>query len=730
MPLASSGDEVQRRARQLQAIAELGQAALTGVEVPVLVGQTCALVEFVLEPYRCSIVEDYDGTLSLRYAVGATTGFDRCALTDPTHRALIALVLESDSPVVLSDLSRRAGVDLSHLSSDHGVSSGAAVRISGRTRHFGVLEVLYQGRRGITEDELQFLKAVADLTASIIENSRDREALEASDQRFRAIIENSSDGIVLTGEDDVITYAGPSTARLLGYAEEELVGSTFASLLHPDDALPYGASDESVPSVLTRELRVRDANGDWRWVECTLKNLLDNPAVGGVVINYRDITERKDAEQQLETLAYRDSLTGLPNRFLFHDRIKTAVNQARRHNRGLAVLYLDLDRFKLVNDTLGHGIGDDLLQRVAERLETAVRAGDTIARLGGDEFAVILPDIKSGDDAGIVARKVLAALNEPFLVSDHRLYAPASIGVSVFPVDGEDAGALLKNADSALYRAKELGRNNVQLFTPAMNERYRNRLDIELRLRNALEHDTLALEYQPIIDHRSGTIKVFEALLRLNDDGPSLSPSIFVPVAEETGLITTIGEWVLSRICRDIEEWRATGLPTFAVSMNLSAHQMRDRRLLRNLLDTVEKCGLRANDFQFEVTESVALENLDAAITVLSELREAGSQVAVDDFGTGQSSLVYLKRLPIDIVKLDREFLRNTSAASDLALLGSIIDLVHCLDLYVIAEGIETREELQLLQALGCDGMQGYLFSPAMPAGSIAGYLQRPVMVG
>jgi diguanylate cyclase (GGDEF)-like protein/PAS domain S-box-containing protein len=698
--------EVKRRTRQLQAIAELGQAALTGVEIPVLVGQTCALVEFVLDPLRCSIIEDAEGGAVLRFAVGHKAGFDRCALADPAHRLLFDLVLETDAPVVLPD--------------------GVAVRISGRRRHFGVIEVLYASARQTSEDELQFLKAIADLTGSIIDNARDREALASTEQRFRAIIENSSDGIVLTRDDGIITYVGPSTARLLGYAEEELVGSAFSSLMHPEDVVHFAEASGDTARGITREIRVRDAEGEWRWVECVTKNLLENPAVRGVVINYRDITERKDAESQLERLAYRDSLTGLPNRFLFQDRLRVAVNQARRTGRGLAVLYLDLDRFKLVNDTLGHGIGDDLLQRVAGRLESAVRSGDTIARLGGDEFAVILLDIRNGDDAGIVARKILTSLNDPFSVGEHRLYAPASIGVSVYPCDGEEPAILLKNADSALYRAKELGRNNVQLFTAAMDERYRNRLEIELRLREALEHDQLAVEYQPITDQRSGATNVFEALLRLRDGGPPLSPAVFVPVAEETGLINAIGEWTMRRVCRDLRAWRDSGLPRFSVALNLSAHQMREPNLFEKVNDAVSESGLAIADLQFEVTESVALENLSSAVTVLAHLREMGARVAVDDFGTGQSSLIYLKRLPIDIVKLDREFLRNTTS-SDLALLGSIIDLVHSLDLYVIAEGIETSTELQLLQALGCDGMQGFIFARPMRADAVSGFfLRRP----
>jgi diguanylate cyclase (GGDEF)-like protein/PAS domain S-box-containing protein len=715
---------VERRTRQQRAIAELGQAALTGVEVPLLLGQTCALVEFVLEPFRCSITEHDANGFVFRFFVGAKASFDLCGGAHPSHQPMLESVLASAWPVVLTGTD--PSIDTPHLLSVHGIVSGAAVRISGRRHPFGVLEVLYDRQRAITEDELEFLKAVADLTGSIIDSARDREALASSEQRFRSLIENSSDGIVLMRHDGTISYAGPSTARIIGYAEEELVGTHFTAILHEDDVPAFLAVESEIlddpQTPVASEIRIRDGNGEWRWFESVCRNLLDDPAVGSIVINYRDITERKDVERQLEILAYRDNLTGLPNRFLFNDRIETALEQARRRAHALAILYLDLDRFKLVNDTLGHAVGDRLLQSVASRLESSVRSGDTIARLAGDEFAILIPDIADTNHAGIVARKILDALNEPFMVDAYRLYAPASIGVSVYPYDGKDAASLLKNADSALYRAKELGRNNVQLFTAAMNDRYRERLDIELRLRRALERNQLDVAYQPIIDNRTGEIHAFEALLRWQDNGKSVSPSIFVPVAEETGLITVIAEWALHRVCSDLRRWRSEGAPHFCVSVNLSAHQMREPTLLQSVGDIVSGCGLSARDLYFEVTESVALENLTSAMRVLGALREMGVRVAVDDFGTGQSSLVYLKRLPIDMVKLDREFLQDTRESSGQALLGSIINLVHSLNLYVIAEGIETPAELQILRSLGCDGMQGFVFSPAIPASAVPSF--------
>jgi diguanylate cyclase (GGDEF)-like protein/PAS domain S-box-containing protein len=351
----------------------------------------------------------------------------------------------------------------------------------------------------------------------MIDRARAEDALAASEQRFRALVENSTDGILLIDAGAVILYAGPSTARILGHGDD-LIGKRVDETIHPDDVMSarlfHGQLVAGADTIVRGEVRIRHADGRWRSIEAVATNLLHDPAVAAIVINYRDITDRKDAEQQLERLAYRDSLTDLPNRFLFHDRLRHAIDQAERRAHGLAVLYLDLDRFKLVNDTLGHSVGDELLQSVAVRLRQVLRADDTIARLGGDEFAILLPEVDRPEDAGSVAGKVLTALRAPFTVAEHQLYATVSIGLSIYPTDGEDVVTLLKNADSALYRSKELGRNNVQLFAASMNARYMRRLDLEVALRTALEREELEMHYQPIIDRRTGTIRSFEALMR------------------------------------------------------------------------------------------------------------------------------------------------------------------------------------------------------------------------
>lgn len=727
-----SGDtaaaEATRRADQQRAIAELGQAALSRIDIDILLGQTCALVESVLGKSRCSIIAKAVDGWECRCAVGLPlTG--RCADDDPAHESLFRHTVADGHAITFRALPVDPRFDGQHYAEVHGIIAGASVRIPGRKDVFGVMTVLTTEDRDFALDELEFIEAIADLTGAMIESSRAERALAASEQRFRSLVENSSDGIFLIGPNAVITYAGPSTERLLGYHDRDLVGRRIAELVHTDDEQKVRRNHArllSAPhSTVKDEVRVRDAGGEWIHVEAIACNLLHDPSVNAIVINYRDVTQRKIAEQKLQWLAFRDTLTGLPNRFLFSDRLRYALDQARRRHRSVAVMYLDIDRFKLVNDTLGHATGDELLRAVAERLRTTVRADDTIARLGGDEFAIILPEINRPEDAGRVATKVMDALRAPFVVDGHQLYATASIGISIFPNDANDVAPLLKNADAALYRAKELGRNMVQMFAASMNERYRRRLDLEQRLRRAVEMSELVLYYQPVVDRLTRKIRSVEALLRWpQPDGTIVGPGDFITVAEETGLVRPIGDWVLARACADAQRWRSSGFPDLCVSINLSAHQLDQPQFLRFVADTLSRSGLPPQAVELEITESAAMRNMKRSFSVLDQLRSLGMRIAIDDFGTGQSSLAYLKRLPVHTVKIDREFLRDLQEPGDAAILASIIELGHSLGLYVVAEGIETMAELMLLEDRGCDGMQGYLLGRPVAADGMADMLR------
>ncbi|HYO77730.1 MAG TPA: EAL domain-containing protein, partial [Thermoanaerobaculia bacterium] len=462
------------------------------------------------------------------------------------------------------------------------------------------------------------------------------------------------------------------------------------------------------------------------WIEGTYKNLMFNPSVGAIVINYRDVTERKLAEETLQHLAYRDTLTDLPNRFLFHDRLEHAIDQARRRGSGFAVMYMDLDRFKVVNDTLGHTVGDHLLQMVARRLRDVLRADDTIARLGGDEFAVILPELDRAEQAGSAARKLIAALRAPVRVDGHELHVTASAGISMYPSDGTDVTTLIKHADAALYRSKELGRNMVQLFASSMNRRYTERLELEMSLHHAIERGEFELVYQPLCDRKTRRVRSFEALIRWNRPGHGLvNPVDFIELAEETRLILPIGDWVLRTACAQLAKWREQGMDGFTIAVNLSPYQIAQPQFIHSVRDVLVEFGLQPHDLELEITESAALQNLEWTLSVLDQLRTLGVSIAVVDFGTGQSSLVYLKRLPITTLKIDREFMRDVQRdANDAAIFRSIVQLGHSLGLYVIAEGIETDADRRMVEEQQCDGMQGYHFSRPISADLVGAWLR------
>jgi diguanylate cyclase (GGDEF)-like protein len=438
----------------------------------------------------------------------------------------------------------------------------------------------------------------------------------------------------------------------------------------------------------------------------------------GAVIVFRDVSVARAMAEQLAHSAEHDFLTGLPNRMLLNDRVTQAITLAPRHMKKVAVLFMDLDGFKHINDSLGHPIGDKLLQSIAKRLVDCVRGSDTVSRQGGDEFVVLLSEVAQSEDAAISAVRLLQAVAEAHPIGAHDLHVTTSIGVSVYPDDGLDAETLIKNADTAMYQAKENGRQSYQFFKPSMNVRAVERQSIEENLRRALERQEFTLHYQPKINLVRGEITGAEALLRWTHPvrGP-VSPAQFIPVAEDCGLILPIGKWVLREACKQVRAWQDAGLSPGTMAVNISAMEFRDDKFLEEVFAVLRDTGLDPKSLEFELTESVLMKRAEATESILKSLRERGVQVAVDDFGTGYSSLSYLRRLPIDALKIDQSFVRQiTTDPDETTIVTAVIGMGRNLKLRVVAEGVETQQQLEFLRAHECDEAQGYYFSrPVLP---------------
>jgi diguanylate cyclase (GGDEF)-like protein len=447
----------------------------------------------------------------------------------------------------------------------------------------------------------------------------------------------------------------------------------------------------------------------------------DGQAAGSVLV-FRDVTVARALVEQVAHLAEHDHLTGLPNRLLLNDRLNQAIAMASRNKNLMAILFLDLDNFKHINDSLGHPAGDKLLQSVAGRLLRCVRAPDTVSRQGGDEFVLLLHNLRHAEDPATTARRILNALKEAHSIEGHDLHVTASIGISVFPEDGMDAETLLKNADTAMYQAKESGRQNFRFFKPEMNIKAVERQSMEEDLRRAIERHEFTLHYQPIVNLKSESITGAEALLRWTHPTQGfVPPAAFIPVAENSGLILSIGAWVLREACRQAKAWADAGLRPIMISVNVSALQFRSEGFLDSLTAILKETGLRPESLILEVTESVLMERAKRGILTLRILREKGVQVAIDDFGTGYSSLSYLREFNVDSLKIDQSFVREIATTSnEKSIVSAIISMGRSLGLRVVAEGVETPEALAFLKAQDCDEAQGYYFSPAIPAAQFA----------
>lgn len=557
---------------------------------------------------------------------------------------------------------------------------------------------------------------------AVLEDITARKHAETQMHLLSSTIEQAGDSVMIVNSNNIIEYVNPAFVELTSYSEEEIIGKK-------PDLLRSGRMSEGfykemwgkilAGDVFRGELINRKKNGELYYEDKTITPIRNaRGEIGYYVSTGRDVTERKNYESELEHQANYDTLTALPNRNLLQDRLGQALTYARRHARQLAVLFLDLDFFKNINDSLGHDAGDLLLKQVAARLTDCVREGDTVARQGGDEFVVILSDIEEEEDVTAVTRKILKAFADPFSIGSHELYVTCSIGIALYPKDGEDIQSLLKNSDAALYRAKEQGRNNSQFYTMEMNVKALERLVLENNLRHALDREQFEVYYQPQVDLRSGEINGMEALLRWkHPEMGMVPPTKFIPMAEESGLIVPIGEWVLRTACKQNKAWQDAGLRPVCVAVNLSARQFRHQDLVALVAGILKETGLDPSLLELELTESLLMQNVEATIDTLTRFKAMGVKSSIDDFGTGYSSLSYLKRFPIDTLKIDQSFVHNiTTDPDDAAIAKTIISMAHEMKLRVIAEGVETEEQRSFLHLRHCDEMQGYLFSKPVPA--------------
>ena len=609
---------------------------------------------------------------------------------------------------------------------ESGLRSTISLPLRLGTRTVGAL-TLFSGEKNFFDDSLRDLVIeMANDVSFALENFEKEGQLRASMESVRLngrAMEASANGIMITDHSqgrNPITYVNPAFERITGYSAAEAIGRSPAFLMGPDrDQFGAGEIDAAIRDQREGQAVLRNyrKDGDLFWSELSIAPVRDASGKATHFVGIiNDITERMQYEAQLERQNDQDSLTGLASRNLLRDRTGQAIASAARHGRSVALLFLDVDDFKRINDSLGHGVGDAILRTVAGRLAVCVREQNTLARLGGDEFVVILSDLENLKHVPLVASQMLRAVDQPVPVANREFQVTASIGVSVFPQDGDDYDTLLRNADAAMYRAKQAGRNTFRFYTADMNEEAMRRLEMEEKLRHALTREELLLHFQPLVGVDGSTIHDVEALVRWRDgDGRLIPPASFIPLAEETGLIVAIGEWVLRAACREARLWQQAGRE-LRIGVNLSARQFRDRSLLGTVRRCLEESGLPPRLLMLEITESAVMENAEEAEGVLAELKTLGDGLSVDDFGTGYSSLTYLRKFPIDQLKIDGSFVHDVVHHPDsAAIVLGIIGLARNLRLQTVAEGVETVGQRDFLIEAGCDLMQGYLFSRPLP---------------
>ncbi len=653
-------------------------------------------------------------------------------------RVPVELALSLQAPYVSNDLLADQRLHLIHADLlQHGFLSGACFPLAVENAVTGSLTLFAAEKEFFDAERLNLITEMVSDVCFALSNfekeARRRQAeerLRVSEEAIRlnsSAVEASANGIVIFAHNAQgwgLIHANPAFERITGYSLQEAVGQG-PDLLVQADREQLGVQEITAALREQREgnaiLRNYRKDGTLFWNDLSIAPVRNGQGeVTHFVGILNDITDRKQYEEQLERQNNHDELTGLANRNRLKERTELAIAFAQRHRGAVAVLYLDLDHFKRINDSLGHAFGDSILCAVAERIGQQLRERDTAARMGGDDFVIVLSDLESPQEVMLVADRIRQNIARPITLQNHELSLSISIGVSMYPQDGMDYDTLLRNADAAMYRAKEAGRNAFYFYTADMNTQALRKLELEARLRYALERDELLLHYQPLLDLATNALTDVEALIRWrSEDGSLISPLDFIPLAEETGLIVPIGQWVLRTACRQVRQWQDEGV-ALRVAVNLSARQFRDDQLVQTVQQALEASGLPPRLLKLEITESTVMQNAEQAARTLADLKALGVTLSVDDFGTGYSSLAYLRRFPIDQLKIDRSFVQDIMLHPDsAAIVRSIIGLARNLRMQTVGEGVETIEQREFLRAAGCDLMQGYLFSRPLPAGDL-----------
>ena len=623
--------------------------------------------------------------------------------------------------------------------------------VSGDSSFSGVKHALHCGAFDFVKKPYEAAELIATMETALrqvqLEHQHDemQNQLQESEQLHRFIVNSSPDLVYMLDRHGCFTFINDRIESMLGFNRNELVGRHFSELIDGDDLDKAGnlfnERRTGERAVKNEEIRLRSKLPDKReglsrtqtiWAELTAMGMYADQSDRnrenfiGTYGTARDISERKEAEELINFQAYHDLLTHLPNRALLKDRLGLAITHARRNKRKLATMFLDLDRFKLVNDTLGHNMGDRLLKAVSNRLQSCLRGGDTLSRFGGDEFTLLLPEVRTRDDVVVIAEKILDRLNEPFVIDGHELFVGASIGIAMYPEAGETGETLVQNADIAMYHVKSRGKNGYQFFSDEMNHQFSTRLSLEREIRNALIQGEFEVFYQPQVALTDGRITGVEALVRWRHAiRGMIEPAEFLPLAEETGLIMQIDEYVQQQAFHDVAAWRRNGLGEIQLSVNLTSMQIEQENFVDRFIGALEESGLPADAVKLEITESTLMQDIEVIIPKLKEVQTMGAKIAIDDFGTGYSSLAYLQQFPINTLKIDRSFVGDIRAdEGGASIIDAIVAMARGLKLDLVAEGVENRTQLRYLKDHGCEEVQGFIFSPAVPAGELVELLQ------